>query len=339
MTARRTVLVAVLAVLAWPSVVHADAAGPTDWRSEIVSVEPASEAVTVTIEGGDAFVRIDVAPGHEVVAAGYDGEPYLLIDAAGDVYENRNSYATYYNVRRDGSGEIPLGLDSGATPEWVKIGDGGAWAWHDHRAHWMGDRPPPGIEAGESLAPQEIPLTVDGVATRVTISTTLVERPSWWIVLGGAALGLAVSVGLLKVGQGRRRGALVAAVAGGALVAGLAQFASLSPETAPRVTWWLMPMTALAAALGVVAVGGRFPFVGHGLSLVAAAQLTIWAWIRRHGLRRGVLPTDLPFVVDRLITVTALICGAVLAVAVLIDLLAWVRQPPMASSMAASSAP
>jgi hypothetical protein len=323
-------------VVVWPTVAHADPAGATDWRSEIVSVSPASDAMTVSIEGGDAFVRVAVDEGHEVVVEGYDGEPYLRIDATGDVFENRNSYATYYNTSRDGSGEIPPGIDATAEPDWKQIGDGGAWAWHDHRAHLMGNVPPPGVDAGDSLTPQVISLIVDGVETEVTVRTTLVDRPSWSIAAAGAAVGVAAGGGLLMLSAGRRA-ALVAAVAGAALIAGGVQFTSLPAETAPPITWWLMPAVALVSAVGMLGLGNRLALVRVGMAAVAASQLVLWAWMRRQGVRRGVLPTDLPFALDRLITVTVLVAGAVMAVIVAVDVVALVRQPPRASSMASSS--
>ena len=332
---RITVVVAGL-VVAWPTVAHADAAGPTDWRSEIVSVSPASDAITVSIEGGDAFVRVAVQEGHEVVVEGYDGEPYLRIDATGEVFENRNSYATYYNANRDGSAAIPPGVDATAEPAWRKIGDGGAWAWHDHRAHLMGDAPPPGVDPGDSLTPQVVSLIVDGVETEVTVRTTLVERPSWSIAVAGAALGLVAGAGLLML-RGARRAALVALVSAAALVAGAVQFRSLPAETAPSTTWWLMPAVALAASAGLLAIGNRLALVRVGLTAVAASELVLWAWQRRQGVRRGVLPTDLPFALDRVITVTVLVAGAALAVIVAANVVMLVRQPPTARSMASSS--
>ena len=84
----------VAALSAAPQPVLADAAGPTDFRSEVLSVTPATDAITVSIEGGDAFVRVVVEPGHEVIVPGYEGEPYLRISADGTVEENLRSMAT-----------------------------------------------------------------------------------------------------------------------------------------------------------------------------------------------------------------------------------------------------
>ncbi len=46
-------------------------------------------------------------------------------------------------------------------------------------------------------------------------------------------------------------------------------------------------------------------------ALVAAgsAELTLWGWLRRDGLGAAILPTDLPFWIDRLVTALALAGG------------------------------
>src|SRR5262249_15451425 len=147
----------------------ADAAKPTDWRSEIVSVLPATDAVTVSIEGGDSFVRIEVAPGHDVVVEGYANEPYLWIDKDGVVHENLHSPATYYNRNRSADVTLPPEANADAEPDWKVVGHGGAYAWHDHRAHWMGGAPPASMHAGDSLPTTVVPITVDGVPTQITV--------------------------------------------------------------------------------------------------------------------------------------------------------------------------
>ena len=73
-----------------PDVAHADPAGPTDYRTEIVAIEPATDAIEIVVEGGDAFLHVTVEPGHEVVVLGYDGEPYLRIGPDGAVDQNRD---------------------------------------------------------------------------------------------------------------------------------------------------------------------------------------------------------------------------------------------------------
>ena len=72
----------------------------------------------------------------EVVVDGYDGEPYLRIDADG-VERNVHSPATYLNQNRYARVEMPATADSRAAPEWQQISSGRSVRWHDHRTHWM----------------------------------------------------------------------------------------------------------------------------------------------------------------------------------------------------------
>jgi hypothetical protein len=309
----RTLLVATTILLGAPTIAHADAAGPTDYRSSITSIEPPSDVIDVTIEGGDSFVRAAVDPGHELIVLGYADEPYLQISADGVVSHNVRSLATYYNEQRYGSDRIPDTVDDEAPPEWERIGTGGSWAWHDHRAHWMEREPPIGLEPGESLPAQAIPVLVDGEPVTIEVTTTLQPGPSMWPTAFGLLVGLQIV--LLAAFAGPATTALAGLVlAAMALIVGVAEFRSLPGETGPMVTWWLLPAFALVCTVATVLVYGRSRLLQLGLVALAGAQLLVWAFTRRSGLDRAVLPTDLPFWVDRFVTASALAGGALLVV-------------------------
>lgn len=304
---------AVVAALV-PASVHADAAGPTDYRTEIDAITPASDAIAVSIEGGDAFVSIDVEVGHSVVVFGYDDEPYLMIDETGDVFQNLRSFATYYNEERYGTDETPDIVDNTAPAEWERIGGGGFWAWHDHRAHWMGDGDPLGLEPGDALPPQDIPLLVDGVPTEITVRTRLLAAPSLWPAAFGLVLGL--GIGALAMLSGRATVNLVAIlIAGAALWVGIGQYRSLPAATGPLVTWWLLPAMALACGVAVIAIYGWNLLVEQALMSLAGLQLVVWGFQRRSGMTSAVLPTDLPYWTDRMVTAVALSGGVTIVVA------------------------
>ena len=310
LTARALALAAALTCV--PGVVHADAAGPTDYRSVIESITPATEAIEVSIEGGDSFVRVAVDPGHEVTVLGYDGEPYLLIDAAGTVFNNTRSLATYYNASRYGNDDTPDIVDNSAPPEWVRIGSGGAWAWHDHRAHWMGDEPLLGMAPGDSFPVQDVPIQVDGSQVVIAVRTTLQADPSPWPMVFGLLIGLQLA--LLPALAGPASAVLAALVLGAAsLVVGVAEFRSLPAETGPLITWWLLPAVALACVVATVVIYGRSVLVQQAFVALAGAQLLVWGFQRRSGLTSAVLPTDLPFWFDRVVTAAALTGGAAIA--------------------------
>jgi hypothetical protein len=296
-----------------PTVAFADAAGPTDYFTEITAVTPASvlDVVEIDIVGGDAFVRIRVEPGHEVVVRGYlpDEEPYLRIDVDGRVERNIRSYATYYNEDRYGTDDIPDIVDTAAAPEWEQIASGGEYAWHDHRAHWMSEEPLVGLDPGDSLPQETIPIVVDGVEASISVVTTLQPAPSRLPVVAGAVLGTAL--GLAGLVLGRATATLVAvALSMAALLAGGAQFLSLPASTGPSITWWLLPAVALACSIAVIAMYRRSFWVETGLLAIAGLQLTIWGLGRRDHATSAYVPTSLPTDLDRFISMAVLV-GAV----------------------------
>lgn len=311
------VVVGVVAgALLGPDVAHADPAGPTDYRTEIVAIEPATDAIEIVVEGGDAFLHVTVEPGHEVVVLGYDGEPYLRIGPDGAVDQNRRSFATYYNEDRFGRVEIPPIVDNGAAPDWERVGRGGAWAWHDHRAHWMGAEPPIGLEPGDSLPAQVVPIVVDDVPVSVEVRTTLMPAPSRVPVIFGIVIGLGVAFLGVRLGPATT-GLVMLFVGGAALIAGVAQYRSLPAETGPLLAWWLLPAIAVVAVVAAIATYGRSRFLLLGLTALAAAQTLTWALQRRTGLARAIVPTDLPADLDRFITSSVLAASFVVAAATL----------------------
>lgn len=309
--AGRGMAIVAACMVAAPGVAHADAAGATDYRSEVVAVEPSTPEIKVTIEGGDSFVQIEVDEGHEVIVLGYapDEEPYVRIGPDGAVEQNRRSYATYYNEDRYGGDDIPDIVDTSAPPEWERVGDEGRWAWHDHRAHWMGDEPPIGLEPGDALPTQRIPILVDGARVEIEVLTTLQPSPSIWPAVFGLLIGLQlVFIGVLFGPATTVLGALVLSLA--ALFAGLAQHRSLPAETGPLMTWWLLPAIAVLCTVAVILTYGLSPLLQSGLLALGAAQLLVWAVQRRTTLTRAVLPTDLPFWLDRVVTAAVLVGSA-----------------------------
>jgi hypothetical protein len=333
---RRLAVIAALAAgfASVPGTAFADAAGPTEFRAVITSITPETPTVELSIEGGDSFVRISVEPGVEVMVLGYDEEPYVMIDADGLVWENQRSYATYYNSSRYGTGAIPDEVDNGADPAWDRVGDGGTWAWHDHRAHWMATEPPLGMEPGDSLPEAVIPILVDGVEVQVAVVATLVGGPSWWPALAGAVLALLLTFAAVLVGQHALATLSWSLVA---LLVGTIQYLSLPAETGPRPIWWLPPLIAVLCA-GAALVRRRSPVLHHGLIVLACAQVLLWALLRRTTFTKPVLPTDAPFWLDRSLSAAAVVGSVLLLGGGVGALVRLMRQPASAASIASSSA-
>jgi hypothetical protein len=294
----------------------ADPAGPSDFRSEVTGIEPAARGVHAEIRGGDTFLEVQVDRGHDVVVEGYDGDPYLHVLEDGTVQRNRNSQATYLNESRKGTGTPPPNAKTGAEPDWETVAHGGTYAWHDHRVHWMSEASPPvprGSRVTGAYDPWEVPIVVDGhpVAIQGTLTYEDAATPVPWLVL-------LVVAGALLAWFGRTRA--VAAAAGAltvaaalALVVGRADYASTPGGGNPLL--WMLPAVALLA--GAVALVPRLRAAAVVGTLGSVASLSAWTLLRFDVLTKPVLPTTLPYWLDRATTSAALglcIAAAYLAV-------------------------
>jgi len=76
----------------------------------------------------------------------------------------------------------------------------------------------------------------------------------------------------------------------------------------------------LACTIVTILTYGRWAMLQSGLAALAGLQLTLWAFGRRATMTRAVLPTDLPFWLDRMVTGAALTSGAALTVVALLEL-------------------
>jgi hypothetical protein len=328
----------------------ADPPVPGDYRASVVSVEPAVDGVDVRILGGDAFVEIEVVAGVAVEVPGYQGEPYLRILPDGTVEENRRSPTRWVSQDRYAASPVPPDATVDAEPQWRVVGSDGRWAWHDHRAHWMGDRPPPGLSPGDQVLDGVVPLVVDGVPVDVRVIAVWVPGPDAAPTWAGAAVGFAASA-LVVVRSGRRprrtgrdgrrngrRSAVatlaVAVLAGVmAAVVGLWQFRSFPPEAGSPVRGWLLPVTAVLAAVIASAVVTVRPRSGAAdLAVVAGAltagvQLGQWWWWRRAVWSEPVLPTDAPPWLDRSVTAGVAVVSVTLVVVAAAVLLRWLTAP------------
>src|SRR3546814_17781865 len=94
----RTVALVVAVVLTSAAPASADPAGPSDFRSEVTGISPATEGVDAEIRGGDSFLELTVSEGIEVIVEGYRDEPYLRLRADGPVQRNLTAPATTLNA-------------------------------------------------------------------------------------------------------------------------------------------------------------------------------------------------------------------------------------------------
>lgn len=321
---RRSLILAGLALLWWLLAVSpalADPPGPTDYKSEVVEIEPAVAGIEVEIIGGDSFVLLTVESGIAVEVAGYDGEPYLRFPGDGTVEENRNAPSKYINEDRFGRTELPEGVDASAVPEWEIVSGGGSFAWHDHRTHWMNPAAPPGGGPGDTVAEGVIPLLVDGAEVDVTVVSVWQPAPSLIPVVAGFWLGLIAALAVVR--WQFLAGSMLLGLAAAALATGSAAYLSVPGETQPPWSLFVFPLVSFLIAIAVAYPKrwGQWGELVHRrqslLVLVAAFELMAWGFLHWSWLWRAILPTSLPFWLDRAVAASVLIGAAGVAVAAL----------------------
>ncbi len=286
----------------------ADPPGPTDYRTEVIGIEPAAAGFRIQVVGGDSFILVETDPGVTLEVIGYRGEPYLRFLDDGTVEQNDNSPTTYLNTDRYGIADVPPGATADAEPAWRVVATGGTFAWHDHRTHWMNAQRPPGREPGEVILEGVVPLIVDGVPVDVTVRSVWEPPPSPALPLGGMALGLAIVAGAaLRRASIRALTIVLAGLAAVTSVLGVLAAVSVPPETGPPWSLWVPPLAALAmAAAALLAAPRRW---ASSPALVGALVLTVWGFLHQEWMWRAILPTTTPFWAERFATGAVLVAG------------------------------
>ena len=346
---RRVVLLALglsLVGLAVATPASADPARPTDYRSTVLRVHPKlPQGVEVSVVGGDSFLELRVARGHSAVVPDYEQgagttpEPYLRFLADGTVERNERSIAAAINRSRYGTD--PTAADPKGTPKWTVVARDGRYLWHDHRIHWMLPNRPKAVSAdgrvdmGGPNGAWTVDLTVDDEPVVVTGELVLLASPSPvpWLGMLVLAAGCLIGLALFRVRAGRPapHRALAGALAISSLLAvgvGTAQWFDIPKAAGGTILTAAIPAVALVASVvAFVARAARTKLVALA---AAVAALGGWAVLRRTVLTRAVLPTSLPFAVDR--AVTALALGVALAG---VTILVW--RPPTDAAAATAS--
>jgi hypothetical protein len=284
----------------------------SNYRTRVRAVTPNVDGIAVrAVDLGDRL-QLSNTTEHDVIVVGYDEEPYLRVGPRG-VFENQRSPATFLNRSRRNPAPAPASADPEAPPEWRRISDGSTVRWHDHRAHWMGDRDPPIVERArgdEHLIQRfEIPLQTNGETLRVRGDVWWIPGPSPWPWIA-VAVGLAVAVVIgarsrwsASIVGGALAVALLCAVvhAVGAWDASTASTAQRASDALPTVAAIALGIAALVllARRGMRAAAPLLVFAGLFLGIaIGLADLS--------ALVKSQLPTTLSFGLDRLTIVVAL---------------------------------
>ena len=295
----------------------ADPPGPTNYRAEVQGLRPPVDGVTAEVLGGDSFLQLRVAEGHEVVVPGYDGEElYLRYDADGSVHVNLRSVSHYQNQSRydPGAADRPAEVGADVPPEWQLVSTDGTYAWHDHRIHWMSpNRLAPAADgSGDPVDPslgepqpttvwaEPIPIRADG--DQVGITGELVHLPPA-SPLPTVLAAVAVLVAAVLIGRRSAAAGVLAGVLGGAVVAvavSLPQVVGLPAGVEAQPLQLVLPGLAVVVALAGWAVRGRSAF---GLAVAGAGGVPLLGWTLANlgGLTAAIVPPEsIPDLLGRL---------------------------------------
>ncbi len=317
------VLVVLLMSTALPAV--ADPAEPTNYESTVLDVQPATSDVTFEVIGGDAFISATVAPGHELIVPGYFGEPYLRMTADGTVFANQNSRALYINQDRYADVTVPDGFQDGADPDWIEVGEGGTYAWHDHRTHWMSKDLPPSISGSETetIFPWQISVVLDGEEIVVTGELTWLPSRSPLPAVMAGMLGL---VPLILGGQVRKKAIrwlsfLAAAVA---LLVVATEWINTPTGARGAPLEAAFPIMALIAFSAPRWTPGLSALLSRITDLIGWSVLAVWIVTAANRLWLPVLISGLPPVIERF-SVAFVIWASVSGLAVSLHALRYQR--------------
>ena len=195
-----------LLAAASPALAHQ---GSPDYLSQVRSIAPALQGLTVDVLNRDDRLAIHNTSGRTVVVEGYRSDPYVRLRGDGRVEVNTNSEAYYLNEDRYADAPVPASVKDGGPPRWKPVSQTGRFEWHDHRMHYMGKGRPAKIKdpsERQTVFDWKVPLAVDGKPGSIDgrLQWTPREEPGLPLaaILAFAALAIAACIVVVVV---RRR--------------------------------------------------------------------------------------------------------------------------------------
>ena len=340
MTLRAATLAAAIVVLvlaaARPASAHAvDGAQPTNYRTDITSITPPSPGFDVRVLEFGGRLELTNRSARELIVLGYEGEPFLRLDARG-VFENRRAPSTYLSASRDARTPVPGAARADAEPVWVRVSASQTARWHDHRAHWMGDAPPPAVTAEPTrehviLPRWTVPVMVDGSQAEIAGRLRWIPSGHSWpwiaiaVVLGTAVVGAALTGWLTP----RRLGVVTVVVVAASFVECVGVAFAPAGTGSPVVrlfgaAFYLIPGWVAAVVAARFLLRGR---AEAALGVIACAfYVAMFGGVDDlDALSNSQVQSALPVAVSRLLVAVALGLGFGVAVAALRTTIALVR--------------
>jgi len=324
------ILGAFLTALLWPATADAHGADGLSDTDYLVTITSAPDIPGVTVRMVETGARLELVneSTHPVEILGYSGEPYAEVRPHG-VYLNRNSPAAYLNQDEDSAQPVPEFASPAAAPQWLKASDQSRIRWHDHRAGWMSEAPPPAAlsdpQSRHRVLEWTIPLRV-GTEHHVIAGTVdwlpPPQTPVW--IAGALMLAALITVVALATATARWIVPALATVAGlGALADAVGRSIVAADLDA---AWWLVLLAGQAwpalAGIAAIAAAGYTVARKPGADLawgLAGVAMALMAGVTRFGSFTSALtPTPWPGDLTRTMVLATLGIGVGLAVAALI---------------------
>ncbi len=183
--------------------------GSPNYRSTVRDIAPPIPGLEVRVLNYDDRLELVNRTGKDIAIRGYDGEPYVRLEADGTVEVNKRSPSFYLNEERFADVQIPPEAKASARPRWEQVSKTGRFEWHDHRIHFMSKTTPKQVKDEDQrtkVFDWKVPVVVG--AQRANIAGDLYWVPSDDSGLPrGALVGLALLVvgGIVLVEVVRRR--------------------------------------------------------------------------------------------------------------------------------------
>ncbi len=293
-------LAAMVLAPAQPAFAHGGNGGrASDYRIEVIGFEGDSTGVEVRpVELGNRMELVRTTA-DEVQIVGYEGEPYLRLDAGG-VFENLNSPAHYINLDRFARTPIPATATATAEPNWVKLSDGTSVRWHDHRTHWMDPTPRQDVRDNPDVErvifpASHVELLVDGRQVDAIVKVTWLPPPSRMTFLVVTSLAACALLAALVLIPSLRR--FVPTLA---LVAAVANLVGSGTST----------FRVVASVLAIVLIIAGWILHRRWLPTAAAAMVVILAVSHFEVFEHQLLAGWAPAAVQRIAVTVALACAA-----------------------------
>lgn len=236
----------------------------SNFKTRLKTVTPPTQGLEIKVIEVGSRLELVNETGREVIVLGYQDEPFLRFNRDG-VFENTKSPATYLNADRKGTEAVPATADPDAPPEWRKVDSSNTARWHDHRAHWMGDRDPPNVRKAPNRAHVVYPewkvhLRVDGQPVVASGDMRWIPPPSAapWLVLAVVLLA-----GCLLAARSQRWPLFIAVVLAVLVVVDVIHEFGIGFANAG----------SLGAKIGSVFVGSFFAVVAWVVAVIGLRQL------------------------------------------------------------------